>query len=85
VTIGSRPPFTSIGDSRDVAPAGAADARSASVGAVFSVIGRDYARVLGLPMLGGRDFTDAELTPGSRQRVAIIDDALAEKLWPGET
>ena len=84
VTIGSRPPFTSIGDSRDVAPAGAADARSASVGAVFSVIGRDYARVLGLPMLGGRDFTDAELTPGSRQRVAIIDDALAEKLWPGE-
>jgi predicted permease len=84
VTIGSRPPFTSIGDSRDVAPAGAADARSASVGAVFSVIGRDYARVLGLPMLGGRDFSDAELTPGSRQRVAIIDDALAEKLWPGE-
>jgi predicted permease len=84
VTIGSRPPFTSIGDSRDVAPAGAADARSASVGAVFSVIGRDYARGLGLPMLGGRDFTDAELTPGSRQRVAIIDDALAEKLWPGE-
>jgi putative ABC transport system permease protein len=84
VTIGSRPPFTSIGDSRDVAPAGAADAHAASVGAVFSVIGRDYARVLGFPMLGGRDFTDAELTPGSRQRVAIIDDALAEKLWPGE-
>jgi predicted permease len=84
VTIGSRPPFASIGDSRKVAPAGAADARSASVGAVFSVVGRDYARVLGLPMLGGRDFTDAELTPGSGQRVAIIDDALAEALWPGE-
>jgi predicted permease len=84
VTIGSRPPFSSIGDSRDVVPAGAADARSRSVGAVFSVVGRDYARVLGLPMLGGRDFTDAELAPGSRERVAIIDDALAEELWPGE-
>ncbi len=99
VTIGSRPPFTSIGDSRDVAPAGAADARSPfgiaqgdpelvegsrSVGAVFSVVGRDYARVLGLPMLGGRDFSDAELAPGSGERVAIIDDALAEQLWPGE-
>jgi len=84
VTIGSRPPFTSIGDSRDVAPAGAADARSRSVGAVFSVVGRDYARVLGLPMLGGRDFSDAELAPGSGERVAIIDDALAEELWPGE-
>jgi predicted permease len=82
VTIGSRPPFTSMGDSRKVAPAGAADARS--VGAVFSVVGRDYARVLGLPMLGGRDFTDAELAPGSAARVAIIDDALAEELWPGE-
>jgi predicted permease len=84
VTIGSRPPFTSIGDSREVAPAGAADARSPAVGAAFSVIGRDYARVLGLPMLGGRDFSEAELTPGSGQRVAIIDDALAEKLWPGQ-
>jgi hypothetical protein len=35
-------------------------------------------------MLGGRDFSDAELSPGSTGRVAIIDDALAEKLWPGE-
>src|SRR5688500_14690522 len=61
VTIGSRPPFTSLGDSRDVAPAGAPDAASRAVGAVFSVVGRDYARVLGLPMLGGRDFTEAEL------------------------
>jgi putative ABC transport system permease protein len=88
VTIGSRPPFTSGGDSRNVAPVGfaqsgpASDARS--VGAVFSVVGRDYARVLGLPMLGGRDFSDAELSPGSTERVAIIDDALAEKLWPRE-
>ena len=84
VTIASRPPFTSFGDSRDVAPAGAADARAPSVDAVFSVVGRDYARVLGLPMLGGRDFSDAELAPGSGERVAIIDDALAEELWPGE-
>ena len=85
VTIGSGFPFTSIGDSRVVAPAGAADARSRSVDAVFSVVGRDYARVLGLPMLGGRDFSDAELAPGSSERVAIIDDALAQRLWPGES
>jgi predicted permease len=84
VSIGSRLAFTGFGDSRNVAPAGAADAQSPSVGAVFSVVGRDYARVLGLPMLGGRDFTDAELAPGPGERVAIVDDALAEKLWPGE-
>jgi putative ABC transport system permease protein len=82
VTIGSRPPFTSGGDSRKVAPAGATEPRP--VGAVFSVVGRDYARVLGLPQLSGRDFSDAEMAPGSGERVAIIDDALAEKLWPGE-
>ena len=84
VTIGSSLPFTSIGDSRLVAPAGAADAQSLSVDAVFSIVGRDYARALGLPMLGGRDFSDAELAPGSSERVAIIDEALAQRLWPGE-
>jgi hypothetical protein len=35
-------------------------------------------------MLAGRDFSDAELAPGPQARVAIIDDALAEELWPGE-
>ena len=84
VTIASRPAFTSMGDSRDVVPAGADTTQDSRIGAVFSVIGRDYARVLGLTMLRGRDFSEAEMTPGSRQRVAIIDDALAEKLWPGE-
>jgi predicted permease len=91
VTIGSRPAFTSSGESRKVAPFGVAQGEPAgtaevsrSVGAVFSVVGRDYARVLGLSMLGGRDFREAELTSGIGERVAIIDDALAEELWPGE-
>jgi predicted permease len=83
VTIGSSFPFASSADSRLVAPAGAADASAKAVDAVFSVVGRDYARTLGLPMLGGRDFTDAELAPGS-ERVAIVDDALAQRLWPKE-
>jgi predicted permease len=85
VSIGSSLPFSSTADSRSVAPAGAADARSQSVDAIFSVVSRDYARSLGLPMLGGRDFTAAELIPGVLEPVAIIDDVLAERLWPGET
>jgi predicted permease len=84
VSIGSRPPFTTIGDSRDVVPAGTPVTQSDDIdGAVFSVIGRDYARTLGLPMLRGRDFTEAELRSGAGERVAIIDTELAE-LWPGE-
>ncbi len=82
VTMASRFPFTGGGDSRGVAPSGVAGARP--VGAVFSVVGRDYARVLGLPMLRGRDFSDAELAPGSGERVAIVDNVLAQALWPQE-
>jgi predicted permease len=84
VTIGSSFPFTSMNDSREVAPAGAADARAKAVDAVFSIVGRDYARVLELKILAGRDFIDGELLPGASERVAIIDDALAQRLWPGE-
>jgi predicted permease len=84
VTIGSRPPFQDAGESRDVAPAGAADAQAKSIGAAFSVVGRDYARALGLPILGGRDFSEAEMSSGSSERVAIVDDVLAQRLWPGE-
>jgi predicted permease len=83
VTIGSSFPFSGMNDSRDVAPFGAADARPKSVDAMFIVVGRDYARVLGLPMLAGRDFSDAEVA-GSSERVAIIDDTLAQRLWPRE-
>jgi predicted permease len=81
-SIGSGFPFTS-GDSRLVAPVGGADAESRSVDSVFMVTGRDFARVLGLPLLTGRDFSEAELLPGSAERVAIIDDALAQRLGFG--
>jgi hypothetical protein len=72
-------------DERDVVPAGTPfEERGQGVNATFAVVGRDYARVLGLPMLGGRDFTDAEMLAGSPELIAIIDDELAERLWPGE-
>ena len=70
--------------SRSKPPVGADAAQSRGVDAVFSVVGRDYARTLGLPMLRGRDFTNAELVPGPVERVAIIDDVVAERLWPEE-
>ena len=82
-SIGSSFPFNGFGDSRLVGPIGGADAQSRTVDAVFAVVGRDYARVLGLPVLTGRDFSDAELLPGSADRVAMIDDALAAKLGFG--
>lgn len=84
VTIGSGLPFSSLEDSRQVVPAGVADTASRGVDVVFNAVGRDYMRTLGLPMLRGRDFTEAELSPAGSEPVAIIDDALAQQLWPGE-
>ena len=84
VTIASSFPFSGFNDSHEVALAGAASESTQSIDAVFSVVGRDYARTLGLPMLAGRDFSDAELAPGMSERVAIIDDVLAQRLRPKE-
>jgi putative ABC transport system permease protein len=39
-------------------------------------------RTLALSMLRGRDFTDAEGM--SKSSVAVIDDTMAQRLWPGE-
>ncbi len=40
-----------------------------------------FYRTLGVPMARGRDFTDAE--GWSRAPVAIINETMAKKLWPG--
>jgi predicted permease len=42
----------------------------------------DYFRVIGTPVLRGRTFTTGD-TPGS-PKVAIVNEALAARLWPGE-
>ena len=82
-TIGLGLPFYSNGDDRLVAPAGG-DTRTTPVESVFNVVGSDYIRSLGLSLLGGRDFLDSELAPSASEPVAIVDDALAQRLWPGE-
>jgi ABC-type antimicrobial peptide transport system permease subunit len=44
-------------------------------------VGLDYFSTVGLPVIRGRAFTEAETTqPGPK--VAIIDEVLAKKLWP---
>ena len=46
-------------------------------------VGADYFATAGLPLLRGRPFTVAEATQSGGPPVAIVDDALAKKLWPG--
>jgi len=80
----SQVPFGPSQDSAPVIPAGSADPQAQMVFPRRSVIGRDHFRALGLPVVRGRDFTSAEMTIGDAARVAIVDDALAERFWPGE-
>ena len=88
-------PFGVFHDARDVQPASAPDAPKSSsaknsapgekpVNAGFNIIATDYFRTLGLPLLRGRDFDSLELASSSSAHVAIIDEPLAQKLWPGE-
>jgi len=51
------------------------------VDAVSTSIGADYFRTLGLPVTRGREFTTAEEFSASEDRIAIIDETLAEKLF----
>src|SRR5262252_3085057 len=83
-------PFGMFESTRKVQRAGfnlAPDARPATAaeGLAFDVpwnsVGANYFSTVGLPVVRGRAFTEAEATqPGPK--VAIIDEVLAKKLWP---
>jgi predicted permease len=63
----------------DAKPATAADGLAFK--ATWNSVGADYFSTVGLPVVRGRAFTEAEATqPGPK--VAIIDEALAKELWP---
>ncbi|HEY7545108.1 MAG TPA: FtsX-like permease family protein, partial [Blastocatellia bacterium] len=48
----------------------------------FQPVTADYFQAIGMPLLRGRMFTDADMK--SAPEVAIINDALARKHWAGE-
>jgi macrolide transport system ATP-binding/permease protein len=48
----------------------------------FNIIGPGYFRTLGIPLVGGRSFTDAD--DEQARSVAIINETMAERFWPHE-
>jgi predicted permease len=53
------------------------------IGANYYIVGRDYFQTLGIPILRGRGFTEAEEQGASGPPVAVIDEPLARKLFKG--
>ena len=49
----------------------------------FNVITPNYFRAMGIPLLIGRDFNDADT--GDSMKVTIIDERLAREYWPNES
>ena len=58
------------------------EAPGESPSAAYRVVLPGYFKTMGLPLVRGRDFTDADDTgaPGA----IIVDQYLAEKYWPGD-
>lgn len=89
-SISATVPFGMISLDRNVQRAGlrpSPDAKPATAAeglafkASWNSIGANYFLTVGLPVLRGRAFTEAEATqPGPK--MAIIDESLAKKLWP---
>jgi putative ABC transport system permease protein len=50
--------------------------------AIFTVVTPDYFRTMGIPIKGGRDFTDGDRRGGTM--VAIINQSLARASFPGQ-
>jgi predicted permease len=54
-----------------------------SFGASSNAVGAEYFEAMGLRIVRGRSFTDTEAQRAGAPKVAIVNDALARKLWPG--
>jgi predicted permease len=90
MSISATVPFGMISSDKNVQRAGVnpgAEARPSTAAeglafkAAWNSVGANYFSTVGLPVLRGRAFTEAEATqPGPS--VAIIDEPLAKKLWP---
>ena len=85
-TVASSIPFGDSVDGRMIEAVGAREgADSTQVpqarARAYRVIGSDYFAVLGLRLLKGREFNSMEELSGNGPRVAIVDEALASRLF----
>jgi predicted permease len=55
---------------------------SDALNVMSNMVGVDYFRVMGVPLLQGREFEKHD--DGHAPRVAVINEALAHRLWPGK-
>jgi predicted permease len=91
VSISATVPFGMISLSKNVQRAGVRPgpddkptnaAEGLAFNAAWNGVGADYFATVGLRVVRGRAFTEAEATQADGPIVAIVDDVLAKRLWP---
>jgi putative ABC transport system permease protein len=65
-----------------IQPFGSVEAFEAGPSVLFNIVSADFFTTLGVPVLKGRAFNDGDRNDDAP--VAIIDETMAEKFWPGE-
>ncbi len=75
-------PFGAAGFSRVLAPEGA-DPLDDLPAVGGNVVSPSYFRALGIPLRAGREFDEGDVA--ASPRVAIVNQTLAERYWPGES
>jgi predicted permease len=58
------------------------DVKGAGVGVAYNRVGPRYFRTVGISLVRGRDFSEAEAK--SNAPVAIVSEGTASRIWPGE-
>ena len=82
VTTTSMLPMAGSGSVNFIATEGSTRPRSEQPSANFRMVAPEFFDAMGLPILRGRTFTDAERDPG-RPVPALVSEPTAARLWPG--
>lgn len=75
-------PLTERSWEMGIQPYGATEAVAAGPSVLFNMVSEDYFTTLAVPVLRGRAFTETDRNDTAP--VAIIDDTMAERFWPGQ-
>jgi len=75
-------PLTDRSNELRVQPFGSTEMFEAGPSVLFNVVSEDYFRALEIPILKGRPFAAGDRNDATP--VAVIDDTMAERFWPGQ-
>ena len=83
VSFGTNLPLSGSGGSDPFAIEGRKLDPSNLTSAGWQLVGADYLKTLGIPLVRGRDFTPEDMQPGAPP-VAVINERMAARYWPNE-